>query len=126
MVSAVAAERVNQCFDGGRRHSCAFKEVGHPVDGVITGKHVTLPRLVACHQNILGTISRPLPGRGGLSSPLEALPTPMAHESFRTILAVGCPRGPIPFVGKVSAGPARTNTRSTHESVPVVYLHRAG
>ena len=48
------------------------------------------------------------------------------HVSFRIILAAGCPRGPTPFVGRVSAGTARTNARSNHESVPVVYLHRGG
>ncbi len=48
------------------------------------------------------------------------------YQSFRTILAVGCPRGPIPFVGRVSAGAVRTNARSTHESVPVIYILRTG
>jgi hypothetical protein len=38
----------------------------------------------------------------------------------------GCPRGPVPFVGRVSAGTTRTNGRSTHESVPVVHLRRRG
>jgi hypothetical protein len=38
----------------------------------------------------------------------------------------GCPRGPIPFVGRVSAGTTCTNGRSTHESVPVVHLRRGG
>jgi len=35
-------------------------------------------------------------------------------RSAHPILAVGCPRGPMPFVGRVSAGTARTNARSTH------------
>ena len=34
------------------------------------------------------------------------------HGSFRTILAAGCPRGPIPSVGRVSAGTARSDGRS--------------
>src|SRR5712664_215690 len=54
-----------------------------------------------------------------------ALPAPGApivqDYSFR-----GCPRGPVPFVGRVSAGTTRTNGRSTHEPVPVVYLRRGG
>jgi hypothetical protein len=33
------------------------------------------------------------------------------RESFGSILAAGCPRGPISFVGRVSAGTARANQK---------------
>src|SRR5258708_14315901 len=63
------------------------------------------------------------------SKRLSTPPTPPAreaerHGSFSTILAAACPRRPIPFVGRVSAGTTHAIGRSTHESVPVVHLPR--
>ena len=50
--------------------------------------------------------------------------TPNAHRTGYSCR--GCPRGPIPVVGRVNAGTTRTSGRSTHESVPVVHLRGGG
>src|SRR5438132_7634408 len=39
---------------------------------------------------------------------------------------VRCPRGPMPYVGRVSAGTARLDGRSDDGSVPVVYVRSGG
>src|SRR5258708_14733911 len=63
------------------------------------------------------------------SKRLSTPPTPPAreaerHGSFSTILAAACPRRPIPFVGRASAGTTHAIGRSSHESLPVVHLRR--